>query len=186
MSHPFKYLILLVLSAGCQRESDKVPAQDTTSSSARGGNDETPAQGTTSGAPGVCRAGNLQLTLAGSDAGAGQRGMTFSIRNSGHQPCLIGGYPALRLIDSSGRQLDSIVPRNETGFPDSTFSLEPDSLASFQITFTGIPAGITCYQATRLEVIPTGMTDTLGLTTPIAPCGDRINVRPIVPGLPPL
>ncbi|MEO8200547.1 MAG: hypothetical protein ABI679_08520, partial [Gemmatimonadota bacterium] len=77
-------------------------------------------------------------------------------------------------------------PRAEPGFPDSTFALAPDSLASFQITYPGIPAGITCYQAASLEVIPHGAADTLRITTPIAPCGDHINVRPIVRGVPPV
>ncbi len=162
-------ILLLAAAGGCQREREK-PAS--------------PAA--VDPGPGICQASDLALALAGSDAGAGQRGMTFSIQNSSRKVCRTGGYPTLRLTDSLGENLDSIVVRRESGFPDSSFLLAPDSLASFQITFTGIPAGITCYQASRLDVIPPGASDTLRMHIQIAPCGDRLNLRPMTPGVPPV
>ncbi|MEO8200073.1 MAG: DUF4232 domain-containing protein, partial [Gemmatimonadota bacterium] len=107
--------LFALFTAGCQPNGKKASSTDTATTA-----DTSPA------GPQVCRAANLQIALAGSDAGAGQRGMTFSIRNTGNRPCLIGGYPVLRLIDSSGSNLDSISPRAEPGFPDSTFALAPD------------------------------------------------------------
>lgn len=161
--------LLVAAAGGCRREQER-PASPAA---------EDPG-------PGICQAADLVIVLAGSDAGAGQRGMTFSIRNSSAKTCRTGGYPALRLTDSLGIDLDSIAVRRESGFPDSSFLLEPDSLASFQITYPGIPAGITCYQASRLDVIPPGATDTLRMTIPIAPCGDHLNLRPLARGVPPV
>ncbi|MEO8294894.1 MAG: DUF4232 domain-containing protein [Gemmatimonadota bacterium] len=171
--------LLIFLSAvsalGCQR-----PARSENADSAG----LTPA-------PAVCRAADLEMSIEGSDAGAGQRGITFAMRNKGNAPCLTGGYPALRLADSLGHSLDSIAVLQiassyEPIAVSSPFSLAPDSAAYFQITFTGIPAGITCYQADRLELVPPGAADTLVYRTPIAPCGDHLNLSPVRQGRPPM
>jgi hypothetical protein len=117
--------------------------------------------------------------------------MTFALTNASKAACLTGGYPALRLVDSVGHSLDSIrvTQMAATYGPvasSTPFSLAPDSAAYFQITYTGIPAGITCFQASTLELIPPGATDTLVAETTIAPCGDHLNLAPIRQGRPPM
>jgi hypothetical protein len=173
--------VLLIASlTNCQR----TPQQRQSSSS--------PIDTSAMARPHLCRAADLIVTPAGGDAGAGQRGVIFALHNKSRSACFTKGYPSLRLLDMQGHPLDSLkmMPFAGSDFdgsaaPDSIL-LDPGNVASFQIEFTGIRgAGIPCYQATRLEIVPPGAADTLSIATTIAPCGNHINVAPIRHGLPP-
>lgn len=193
--------LLLLPAVACAPTTDRASATPTDSAAIAAGavavEGDTAADDTqpkpADGPPRVCTAAQLTASRLGGDAGAGQRGVTYALRNHGHVPCLIGGVPALVLLDSAGAPMPEprAVP-SEADFPDATTArsplvLAPGDSAAFQITFAGISAGtLTCRQATALRIVPPGAIDTLTLADTLQPCGPTLRVIPVLRRIPPV
>ena len=147
--------------------------------------------GTADGEAPRCDATQLAARRAGSDAGAGQRGVTYLLRNAGSRSCRLGGTPSMYLVDSSGARMapPDVVPTDasvdDATTLDEPLLLAPGDSAAFQITYTGIAAGaLTCRVATAVGITPPGSAATITLADTLRVCGPTVHVRPILHGLP--
>ena len=193
------FLQLMAVVAACAGGTDRGrhAGGDTTSGAALG---PTPAGGAAAAvAPTVvaelaasrCDATQLSARRLGADAGAGQRGVTYLLRNTGPGPCRLGGTPSLQLVDSAGSPmaLPNAVPAAAMVDDATTLAdpllLSPGDSAVFQITYTGIAAGtLTCRVATAVRITPPGGSRTLTIADTLRVCGQTLHVRPILHAVP--
>lgn len=137
--------------------------------------------------PGALRACGdaLRVTRLTMDAGAGQRGVTYALTNTGSSRCAVRGYPELALRDSAGAPLAGVsVVRDADAAADSSVTLAPGARATFGIHFTGIPAdGKPCARSASIAVTPPGATRATVLPARLEVCASRqVHLRPVVAG----
>lgn len=134
-----------------------------------------------------CPGPALTLALESSDAGAGNRGHTLALTNSGAAPCTLAGYPEIQLLNAEGDRLPGVRSEQTLGshFREGQtpppVDLLPEGRAYFDILSTAVPAAgqETCPQATRVRVTPPRDTAALELDLRIQPCGGRVRVTPL-------
>ncbi len=133
--------------------------------------------------PPACRGPQLALSAEGSDAGAGGRSVTLSLRNVGTRVCSLSGYPGVALVDTEGRSLADV--RSEpvlgaSGQPTETVVLPPRGKAWFDVRWTVVPDETLgprpCTPATRMRVTAPGDTSPVSLDQSLAPCNGRVRV----------
>lgn len=135
-----------------------------------------------------CRGPQLQLSLDGGDAGAGNRVTVLGVQNIGAQPCSLTGYPDIVLQDVQGRDLAGIRSEQTTAsyFRQSpapaAVNLPPRAKAWFDIAWSAVPkegqGERTCPSAARIRMTAPGDTAGISLDQAFAPCGGRIRVSP--------
>ena len=135
-----------------------------------------------------CHTAGLTLSLAASDAGAGQRWDTYRLTNWTGVSCLFYGYPGAQLLDADNNPLPTNVVRGggQTNDPGpATVVVPAGGSAKFVAHWSPIPVGneTTCPTASTLLVTPPDEWDALSIATPMNPCGGgTINVSALQPG----
>lgn len=138
-----------------------------------------------------CTTGQLALTSAGGDAGAGNRVAVFSLTNTGTTSCSLTGYPTVVVQDARNRPIASVRAEQTLGSyfrqgqTPTPVDLAPRDRAFFDIAWNVVPneaEGQTeCPSVARLSVTPPGQSDALTLAQAFTPCGGRVRVSPIRP-----
>lgn len=137
----------------------------------------------------ACRGPQLELRLAGEDAGAGRRVATLAARNLGAQACTLTGYADVGLIDAQGTALSEIRADKELGAyfqpgdRPGPVTLAPQGEAFFDIAWSAVPHDEegACPQAARVRATAPGDTSVFALDLAIQPCGGRVRVSPFRP-----
>ncbi|HEX6533005.1 MAG TPA: DUF4232 domain-containing protein [Gemmatimonadaceae bacterium] len=183
-------LVAAVLSA-CDRRSARAGGATDSTPAARSASTAAPsphARRSASG-PAPCVASELTLRRVGGDAGAGHRAVRMGLVNGAAEPCTLGGYPGVALLDSTGRPVSGLRVERAAGTyltgerPDSSLTLAPGAMAVFDVTWgvvEGEPGG--CPTGTALAIAPPGAPgDTVGrVEVPVRACGARVQVTPVV------
>lgn len=153
-----------------------------------------PSSGSASPVPspatGLCAGTDLAVSLGGTSAGAGHRGLAILFRNTGPARCYLRGYPRVVALDAAGRQVARAAqsPRGYLGglaagrsIPRVT--LAPGGTASAMVeglAFNGA-SGRACAAYRGLLVTPPGGTRPTRLTLTGDLCSG-LQVHPFVSG----
>ena len=145
-------------------------AGTSTSSSAAGGGSTSSAAG-----PDRCHTGELTATLTGGDSGAGQRGATVTLTNSGGRTCDVQGFGGVGLLDAAGGALPTDQVRQEPPAP-ALVTVAPGRTVTSQLLWTVVPGdgdpAAGCPTPASLAVIPPDERDRLTVTWTLGPvCG---------------
>jgi hypothetical protein len=106
----------------------------------------------------------------------------ITLTNAGRSACRIGGFAAVRVLDTRGRVVATIP--NQLGTADTTFLLRPHHHAWFRITYS-YSNGVHEYPvAPKLAIIPPGDVAALIIAARVAP-GPTMLISKIVAGSPP-
>jgi Protein of unknown function (DUF4232) len=132
---------------------------------------------TTRGGPPVCAASALDGSIVGSSGAAGTIETTVALKSTAPATCILGGYPGLLLLGSSGSALPTKVVRGGsysfTSLTPTTVTLTTGGSVYFNIGYSDVPVGgeSSCPTSTSLEITPPNDFDHLVLTAALAPCG---------------
>ncbi|HEX3981844.1 MAG TPA: DUF4232 domain-containing protein [Acidimicrobiales bacterium] len=102
---------------------------------------------------------------------------TVALKSTAPTPCVLGGYPGLQLLSSSGASLPTNVVRKGsygfTAMSPTTVILAPGQSAYFNIGYSDVPVGTetTCPTSTSVQVTPPNAYDHLVVTAAMSPCG---------------
>ncbi len=150
-----------------------------------------PAPGGVLPASAPCKGPQLKLSLAGGDAGAGNRVSIIGVQNVGTRTCSLTGYPGVTLQDGRGRNLTAVRSDQTLGSyfrqgqAPTPVELVPQAKGFFDIAWNVVPnegAGeTTCPSAARIRMTAPGDTSPATLTQAFTPCGGRIRVSPFRP-----
>jgi hypothetical protein len=138
------------------------------------------------GGPSPCTAGDLSLKFLGDDPGAGQRNLSFSVKNRGLATCSVQGFPVVTLVGPDGlptphvKVKTSLTTGPSTG-PAAKLTLAPGQQSVFYMHYTVIGSDDTpCPQVSRLSIeLPGGKTGMVPLEA--QPCGGQVQVSPLRP-----
>lgn len=131
-----------------------------------------------------CRGGQLRLSTAGGDAGAGRRVSVIGIQNTGARACSLTGYPSVAVLDARGRPMTAIRTEQHAagGNVVRAIELAANGRAYFDLSWTVIPhedkGETVCPSAARIRVTPPGDTVSATLAQAFTPCGGRVEVGP--------
>jgi hypothetical protein len=138
-----------------------------------------------------CHTAGLDLSLVGTDAGAGNFVGTFRFSNTLDMDCSFFGYPGAQLLDGAGNPLPTNVVRGGGYFvsapPPSLVDVPAHDAAIFRIHWEQVPVGneTTCAEARRLAVTPPDEYVVLVLPIRIRACGGgHLDVTAILPNEP--
>ena len=134
----------------------------------------------------LCRSGDLSLKPLGTDAGAGQRHVTYALTNNGPAACTLKGFVTAQWLNADGDPLEGVtVVQSEaqmagTGGPPAEVALAPGGKAVFFVSYTGIQAtDRACVKAARMRATPPGNSQAIEIVDDIAPCTDHITLGPV-------
>jgi Protein of unknown function (DUF4232) len=169
--------------AACAGSSGRSASTTTTASVARSS-----TSGPAAPRP-ACQTGQLQVSLVGPDAGAGQRYVTLVLTNAGGT-CQTVGYVGLQLLGPGGVAIPTDVAR--VAGPVASVTLPPGGQASTPLHWAGIPlsdeaqTGPCEPMPAQVEVTPPNQTQFLTAAWSFDPvCGHgHIDVQPLVAGVP--
>jgi len=178
-------MMTLMLALVACSEAESPPVDPATEPAAPASPSSTPAAD--SSAP--CQAAQLALALESSDAGAGNRGHTLAVTNTGNAGCTLEGWPEVRLLDAADRELDSIRAEQtlgsyfQAGEAPRPVQLESQGRAYFDLLSSAIPHGDEgeCPRAAAIRVTPPGDVAAMELDLELQPCGGRVRVTPLRP-----
>jgi ABC-type transport system substrate-binding protein len=86
---------------------------------------------------GLCKAGDVKLSLGQGDAGAGSTYRPLLITNSGSKPCLIQGFPGVSYVaGTDGHQVGKDAFRE--GTKGNAVKLDPGQTAAADIQFVNV------------------------------------------------
>jgi hypothetical protein len=102
-----------------------------------------------------CGVSQLRVASISSDAGAGNRYSTLSMKNVGTVECTVYGYPGVAAYVGA-RPVVTKSNRSSNSAPIETIHLSPQQEAYFQIHYAAVPTGSQeqCENADTLQVIP--------------------------------
>jgi len=142
-----------------------------------------------------CRSEALRLETVGGDAGAGSRGLTLSLTNTGQAPCLLQGQPAVALLDQAGSVLPGLAVSPLTAMPaavdaQASVTLAGGAQAWIDMTWSALPNESggkpePCPEARTIRLTPQGETVGLEVSSTLSPCGSRIRLGSFRPADPP-
>jgi hypothetical protein len=173
-------VVLAACSSGSSSSTTTTGATPTTrSSSSTGSSTSTsgPATSTTAAGPARCATSALSGSVVGSSGAAGTIETTVALKSTAATTCVLGGYPGLLLLASSGSSLATKVVRggtyNFTSFTATTVTLTTGGSVYFNIGYSDVPEGseTSCPTSSSLEVTPPNAYTHLVLTAALAPCG---------------
>lgn len=124
----------------------------------------------------------LRVAFLSADAGAGQRGVTYTLTNAGPTRCTVGGHPRVELRDAAGQALPSVVVERVTDDSSATrVTLAPGAQAAFALTYTGIPAdGRPCVESAAVTITPPDAVHGTTLPARFSLCATRrVRVRAV-------
>ena len=133
-----------------------------------------------------CVTERLAVTLGPSDAGAGNESQVYVLTNVSGRTCLLGGYPGMAFLSSTGKVLRGTVARGSTTlFRDPgprTLTLRPGARVSYSLGFIS-PQTSACRTTAEVEVTPPNATRTLLVRSRVSVCpGQPMTVSALVPG----
>ncbi len=110
----------------------------------------------------------------------------MGLKSTAATPCVLGGYPGLQMLSSSGTALATLVVRKGTysftSMAPTTVALTTGQSVYFNIGYSDVPAGNepSCPTSGSLEVTPPNATDHLVIAAALAPCdGGTLTVSPV-------
>jgi hypothetical protein len=143
-----------------------------------------------------CTVADLAVTLGEAEAAAGHDGLPILFRNTGPVTCILGGYPGVALLDSSGAQAAQAT-RTPSGYlggvaagsTPPVVTLAPGVTASALLEGSDVPTGTatSCPGYQRLLVTPPGSTasvavaDAAGAPSGFPGCANP-QIHPVVAG----
>ena len=126
--------------------------------------------------------------MVGSSGAAGTIETTIALKSTATAPCILGGYPGLLLLSSSGSSLPTKVIRHGTysftSMAPTTVTLAVGESVYFNIGYSDVPVGneTSCPTSASLEVTPPNAYSHLVLPVKLAPCGGgTLVVSPVFP-----
>ena len=158
------------------------PTASASSGQTAGGSASGPAAG-----PGRCHAGELTAALEAGDAGAGQRGATVVLTNTGGRTCDVEGFGGVGLQDAAGRALPTEQVRVGAGAP-ALVPVPPGASVRSQLQWTVVPGDADpapgCPTPASLAVIPPDEEDAVSVDWSLGPVcgGGRLEQRAYVAG----
>ena len=124
-----------------------------------------------------CATTALSGSVTGSSGAAGTIETTVALKSTAPAPCVLGGYPGLQLVSSSGALLPTNVVRKGnysfTAMNPTTLILNPGQSAYFNIGYSDVPVGTegTCPTSASVQVTPPNAYDHLVVAAAMSPCG---------------
>ena len=142
-----------------------------------------PNPSTTSTAPALpnCTVGNLAISLAQGEAGAGHVNAPLIFKNTGGTTCVMHGYPGVDGRNASQSYTQSATRASASGA--STVTLAPGDSASAMVVAVNVPSGNmnTCQNFSVLFVTPPNTTGFVQVPTTMPGC-PGLTVYPVVAG----
>jgi hypothetical protein len=175
-------VLLGVLAAACS-SSPSTPSTTTTSSSSTStvptpaSTSSTVATSTTTAGTTRCATSTLIASVVGGSGAAGTIETTLGLKSTGSAPCVLGGYPGLQLLSSSGAALPTKVIRGGhytfTSMAPTTVTLTTGQSVYFNIGYSDVPVDneTSCPTSSSLEVTPPNSYTHLIVKASLAPCG---------------
>jgi len=172
--------LLSSCSSGSTATTTTGGSPPTSGSAATGGSTSTSsAASTTSTAAGIVRCATTGLagSVVGSSGAAGTIETTVALKNTSSAPCLLGGFPGLQMLSSSGSSLPTTVVRTGnyafTAMPATTVTIGPGQPAYVNIGYSDVPVGneTSCPTSASVQVTPPNAVDHLVISAALAPCG---------------
>jgi hypothetical protein len=180
-------VLLGVLAAACSSSPSTPSATTTTTSSSSTSIVPTPAStpstvatstttATTAGTT-RCATTTLIASVVGGSGAAGTIETTLGLKSTGSAPCVLGGYPGLQLLSSSGASLPTKVIRGGhytfTSMAPTTVTLTTGQSVYFNIGYSDVPVDneTSCPTSSSLEVTPPNSYPHLIVKASLAPCG---------------
>ncbi|QXG76441.1 DUF4232 domain-containing protein [Modestobacter sp. L9-4] len=174
-------------SGSSSSPAESSPAGGTTSSRPAGGTSSAAAPGTATAGPDRCHTSELTASLTGGDSGAGQRGATVVLRNTGGRTCDVEGFGGVGLLDAAGRALPAQQVRQDAPAP-TLLTVAPGATVVSQLQWTVVPGDTDpaagCPTPASLSVIPPDERDPLTATWSLGPVcdGGRLEQQAYVAG----
>ncbi len=115
--------------------------------------------------------------MVGGSGAAGTIETTLGLTSTGGAPCVLGGYPGLQLLASSGASLPTKVIRGGhysfTSMAPTTVTLTTGQSVYFNIGYSDVPVDneTSCPTSSSLEVTPPNSYTHLVVKASLAPCG---------------
>jgi hypothetical protein len=169
------------LGAACSSSSTTptttTPASNTSTTGSPSSTSSTGGTATTVAGTARCATADLDGSVVGSTGAAGTIETTVALKSTAATTCVLGGYPGLLLLASSGSSLATKVVRggtyNFTSFTATTVTLTTGGSVYFNIGYSDVPEGseTSCPTSSSLEVTPPNAYTHLVLTAALAPCG---------------
>ena len=137
--------------------------------------------------PDRCHTGELTATLTGGDSGAGQRGATVTLRNTGGRTCDVEGFGGVGLLDAAGRALPTQQVRQDAPAP-TLVTVAAGATVVSQLQWTVVPGdsdpAAGCPTPASLAVIPPDERDPLTVSWSLGPVcdGGRLQQQAYVAG----
>jgi hypothetical protein len=176
-------VVVGVVAAACS-SSPSTPSTTTTTSSSSTSTVPTPAStsstvatSTTTAGTARCATSALTASVVGSSGAAGTIETTLGLKSAASAPCVLGGYPGLQLLSSSGAALPTKVIRGGhytfTSMAPTTVTLTTGQSVYFNIGYSDVPVDneTNCPTSSSLEVTPPNSYTHLVVTASLAPCG---------------
>jgi hypothetical protein len=180
------FVLVLAMVAGCALSACSSPSTTTTTTSASTSTSRaapttsstsSSSTSSTSAGPARCVTAALSGSVAGSSGAAGTIETTVALKSTASTMCILGGYPGLLLLGSTGAALPTTVVRKGnysfTSMAPTTVTLAPGQSTYFNIGYSDVPVGseTSCPSSASLEVTPPNATDHLVIAATMAPCG---------------
>lgn len=134
--------------------------------------------------PGYARCGarDLELTLGGMDAAAGNRYLPLVLRNVSAATCHLQGYPGVSLLDADRNQLGPAVTYEDAN-PKERLDLGPDEAVSTVLHWASDGNAPCRPESAYVRVYPPGDTESIVVPLVARLCeGDLFAVRNLVAG----
>jgi hypothetical protein len=175
-------VVVGVVAAACS-SSPSTPTTSSTSSSSTStvptpaSTSPTVATTTTTAGTARCATSALTASVVGSSGAAGTIETTLGLKSTATAPCVLGGYPGLQLLSSSGGALPTKVIRGGhytfTSMAPTTVTLTTGQSVYFNIGYSDVPVDneTSCPTSSSLEVTPPNSYTHLVVTASLAPCG---------------
>lgn len=125
-----------------------------------------------------CVGSQLKVAHHSEDAGAGQRHVTYSIKNKSYRRCTLKGFPGFALINRRGRKMNITLEKDGDV---SAVSLAPNAKAYFGIDYSSCGVGGTppCPTSRRVRITPPGTGRAFFVNDRLDPFELRIRISPV-------
>lgn len=163
--------LLLLAGQGCKHSSGETQASH--------GNAAPPSVAPASAStPVPCTSDQLSLSEGGEDAGAGHSALHFVLRNTSDRACVLGGAPAVRVLDGKGQPLAGVTieRREDSDSGPASIPLSPGGSATFTLYFANATGGLPCHAVAMVEATLPSDGAALRLASAFDVCGPRVTL----------
>lgn len=132
---------------------------------------------TTASGPHRCLVPKLVGSVVGGSGAAGTIETTFALKSTATTTCVLGGYPGLQMLSSSGTPLPTKVVRRGsysfTSMAPTTVTVAPGGSVEFNVGYSDVPVGneTSCPSSKSIEITPPNAYDHLVIAATLSPCG---------------